>query len=599
VAVIAVAGVIAGAAVAGAAGWMLRRKNPPSPPVTRFTIKLPPGESLPTLNGGLAFSADGTQLAYGVAGGKRLYLRAMNDFQPKTIPGAEGFTGWPVFSPDGQWVAFRQGSKWKKVSVRGGPPVNMFDAPLAGAAMAAWSANDSVVFGVYPAGMWRIPATGGNHQEVPVVDVDKDERWAGHPHFLPGGKAVMYNLKTKDADSPDELSVAVVSLETGKRKILINGGRLAHYSPSGHLVYVRGGALNAVPFDVDRLAVTGPPVLVLDGVYANMVGQIAHFSISANGSLAYAPGGSLGVGRRVVWVNRAGKVQPLSLPPRAYLHPRISPDARRLAIEVEGLNHDVYLYDIDRGTLTKMTFDGSSHSPLWTPDGQRLTYRSGMPQPFTMWSMPADRSGPAERLTSVGSQQSAASWSPDGRTVAYTQVSADTGGDIYVLEMGGERKPRVFAQSKFDEGSPKFSPDGRWIAYCSNESGQNEIYVQAYPGPGPKIQVSVEGGSDPVWKRQGGELYYRNGDKMMAVTVVAGSTLTAGKPKLLWEAHYNQGMNSMCGAPGPTSSNYDVTADGQRFLMIQEGDRDAPATEIRVVLNWSEELRRLTAAKKD
>jgi dipeptidyl aminopeptidase/acylaminoacyl peptidase len=475
----------------------------------------------------------------------------------------------------------------------------MFDVPLGGATLASWGPDDTLAFGVYPAGMWRVPAGGGSHQEVPVVDPSKNERWGGYPEFLPGGNVVAYGFRTKDVDSFDDYNIAAYSFETRTRKILIESGMVAHYLPPGHLIYIRGGALYAAPFDAGQLAVTGPPVMVQDGVYQSHVTVVSQWAVSANGSLAYAPGGLVGGGRRLVWANRQGKVQPVALPPRAYLHPRISPDARQIAIEVEGPNHNVYLYDLNRGTFTKMTFDGSSHSPLWTPDGKRLTYRVGMPGPFKMWAMPADRSGAAEQLTTIGQQQSAASWSPDGRTVAFTQVSAETAGDIYTLDMSSDRKPRVFAQSKFDEGSPRFSPDGRWIAYCSNESGRKEIYVQAYPGPGPKIQVSVDGGSDPVWKRNGGELYYRNGDKMMAVTVVTGSTFTASKPKLLWEAHYNQGLNSMCGAPGPTSSNYDVTADGQRFLMIQEGDEDAPATEIRVVLNWSEELKRLTGAKKD
>jgi Tol biopolymer transport system component len=275
--------------------------------------------------------------------------------------------------------------------------------------------------------------------------------------------------------------------------------------------------------------------LVLDGVFEKMVTPAAFslFVTSTNGSLAYAPGGPVGGGRKVVWVDRQSKLKPLPLPLRAYLHPRLSPDERRIAIEVEGPNHDVYLYDMDRGTLTKMTFDGSSHSPLWTLDGKRITYRVGMPAPFQIWWMPADRSGPAEQLTNIGTQQSAASWSPDGRTVAFTQVSTETAGDIYTLEVTGDGKPRVFAQSKFDEGTPRFSPDGRWIAFCSNESGREEIYVQACPGPGPKIQVSVDGGSDPVWRRHGGEQYYRDGDKMMAVAVTTRPTFNASRPKVL------------------------------------------------------------------
>jgi dipeptidyl aminopeptidase/acylaminoacyl peptidase len=267
-----------------------------------------------------------------------------------------------------------------------------------------------------------------------------------------------------------------------------------------------------------------------------------------------------------------------------------------------------------------------------------------MPDPFTIWWMPADRSGAAERLVTTGDaqmglmprgpmpgsagsmpsggmpqspdsskppsamsaggmspgavQQGADSWSPDGRTLAFTQVNPETGGDIYVFGMG-DRKTRPFAQTKFDEGAPTFSPDGRWISYSSNESGQTEIYVQEFPGPGPKIQISTDGGTDATWNRTGGEMYYRNGDRMMVVAVGTKPAFTAGKPRVLWEGRYNHGQNSMCGPPSPSSSNYDVSADGQRFLMVKEGERDVPPTEIRVVPNWSEEVKRLVQSKKN
>jgi Tol biopolymer transport system component len=297
-----------------------------------------------------------------------------------------------------------------------------------------------------------------------------------------------------------------------------------------------------------------------------------------------------------VWVDRSGKAGPLPLPPRCYLHPSISPDGRQLAIEIEGPTHDFWTYDFGRGTLTKISLDGVSHWPLWTPDGRRLTFRIWREGSFSMWWMPEDRSGPEERLTTIGSMQSASSWSPDGRVVAFTQIDLDTGPDVWVLPIG-ERKPRPFAQTKFAEGSPKFSPDGWWIAYVSNESGRNEIYVQAYPGPGPKIQVSAEGGTDPVWKGKGGELYYRNGDYMMAVAVSTHGVFKASKSRALWQGRYAHGMSSACGAAGTTSSNYDVTSDGQRFLMIKE-DETAP-DRIHVALNWTEELKRLTQSKKN
>ncbi|MEO8348759.1 MAG: hypothetical protein ABI610_07590, partial [Acidobacteriota bacterium] len=249
-----------------------------------------------------------------------------------------------------------------------------------------------------------------------------------------------------------------------------------------------------------------------------------------------------------------------------------------------------------RDVLTRVTLDGLSHWPLWTPKGDRLTFRKWIGV-FTMWWIPADRSAPEERLTTVGSRQSPASWSPDTRVVAFTQVDAVTGPDAYVMDMADQR-PRPLARSAFAEGSPRFSPDGKWIAYTSNEAGRNEIYAQPYPGPGPKIQISNEGGTDAVWNPRGGELFYRNGDKMMIVEVSTSPTLTVSKPRVLWEGHYSHGTSASCGAPGPTSSNYDVTPDGQRFIMIRDEDQDAVPTTVNVVLGWATELKRLVPPKK-
>jgi dipeptidyl aminopeptidase/acylaminoacyl peptidase len=246
--------------------------------------------------------------------------------------------------------------------------------------------------------------------------------------------------------------------------------------------------------------------------------------------------------------------------------------------------------------MTKETTDGISHWPVWTPDSTRVSYRRWTNNTFSMWWGPADRSVPPERLTDIGQAQSPASWSPDGRMVAFTQVNPETGADVYVLDMTGDRNPRPFAQTRFAEGSPKFSPDGRYIAYTSNESGRNEIYVQAYPGPGAKTQVSVNGGTDAVWRLKRGELYYREGDKMMTVQVSTSGSFQASKPKLLWTGRYAHGLGSQCGPPGATSSNYDVTTNGQRFLMIKS-DEIAPA-QINVVLNWTEELKATIQPKR-
>ena len=303
---------------------------------------------------------------------------------------------------------------------------------------------------------------------------------------------------------------------------------------------------------------------------------------------------------------------PPKLTPASYLFPRISPDGKTLAVEIEGATHNLYSYDFARDVLTMLTTDGLSHAPVWTPDGKDICFRSWKAGTMTMWEMPADRSHPEQRLTTIGSRQSAVSVSPDGRYLAYNQMAEmgaagakpdmpmggemeamGTGSDIWVLPLqGDDRKPRRFKGTKFDEASPKFSRDGKWTAYCSNETGKTEVYVEPWPGPGWKLQLS-EGGTDPIFSRTADEIFYRDGDKMMVVPYKTAGGFEAGKPSLLWVGHYSHGMSSSCGPPGVSSANYDVTKDGQRFVMVKDNDQDAGSTSIVVVLNWAEELRRL------
>jgi Tol biopolymer transport system component len=237
-----------------------------------------------------------------------------------------------------------------------------------------------------------------------------------------------------------------------------------------------------------------------------------------------------------------------------------------------------------------------SHWPIWSPDGKWIGYRSGPMGRFQLWQIPADRSRRAERLRAAGVSQSTGSYSPDGRTMVYTRTEPGGPTKVAVVSLEGDTTPRPLDESKFAQGSPKFSPDGRWVAYCSNESGRLQVYVQAFPAPGPKIQVSNDGGTDPVWRRDGSELFYRNGDSMMAVRISAGDPLSSSRPQELWKGKYSHGMSSSCGLPGLSSSNYDVTPDGQRFLMIND---DEPATmqsrEAVLVQNWTDELRRLSS----
>jgi Tol biopolymer transport system component len=349
----------------------------------------------------------------------------------------------------------------------------------------------------------------------------------------------------------------------------------------------------AVPFDPQRLTTTGTAVPVVEGVLQSPVSGGAQYSFSATGSLVYVPGGVQSAHSRLVWVGRNGAEQPMAAPAHAYLVPRLSPDGRRVAVTITELDSHIWLYDLVRETLTRLTFEGNANTnPTWTPDGKRIAFSMNKEGPQNIFWQMADGSGGLERLTTSEYLHAPMSWSPDGQLLAYFEVNPATQRDIWLLRMGDPspgsgqvRKAQPFLRTQFDEAVPQFSPDGRWLAYISNETGRHEIYVQPYPGPGGKWQISTEGGTEPAWNRNGRELFYRSGDKMMAVDIATQPAFAAGKPRMLFEGPYAP-------APYPTT-NYDVSPDGQRFLMIKPSEQEQAApTQINVVLNWFEELKR-------
>jgi serine/threonine-protein kinase len=612
----ALAGLLLG--ILGAGLWIWSRAPAVVPaPVVRFSLDLPQGESFdPTWNPLLMFSPDGEILAYTpvvsgtrqteLMGGMNMmmlgggdssmsFLRPLDRLESKWLADAP-MMAIHAFSPDGRYVLVQDGMRQviRKAGLSGGAPVQFTSVDMA--FRGDW-APDGYYYWTngYFSPIVRTPVSGGKQEQVTVLDLDKQERSHRHAQMLPGGKAIIFTVSHGGIDSFDDARIDVFTLDTKRRKTLLEGGFCPRYSRSGHIVYARGGSLYAAPFDEQRLEVTGSPFKVVEGVFMSTNTGAAHFDISSAGALAYLAGKPEGGERTLVWVDRHGKPTPLPLAPRSYVFPRISPDGRQLAFEIEGVNHDLYTYDPDRNVTTKITTDGLSHAPVWTPDGKHIAFRSWKAGTMTMWWMPSDRSGPEERLNTIGERQSVVSFSPDGRYISFNQMDTGiTGNDIWILPMQGDRKPQPFAKSRFSEGSARFSPDGRWVAYCTDEPGENEIYVEPWPGPGPRIQVSSEGGSDPIWSRNGKELFYRKGDKMMVVAVTTQPTFSASKPRLLWEGHYSRGMSSSCGPPGTTEANYDVTSDGQRFLMIKDFDEDAVSTRIVVVLNFAEELKRLS-----
>ncbi len=615
IAAVGLAGLLLG--ISGAVLWTLMRVPAAAPhPVVRFAFDLPPDQPMkPTWNAQLMFSPDGRTLAYShnVGDVETTVFRRLEELEAKPLAGTSGMT-IPVFSPDGRYVLLMDPmqSALKKAAVSGGAPILFagYDMAFRG----DWALDNYYYWTTHYFGpIVRTPAAGGDRPEpVTELDLSKQERTHRHVQVLPGGKAIMFTVSTGEITSFDDARIDLYTLDTKKRRTLVQGGFSPRYATSGHIVYARGGGLYAVPFDAARLEVTGPPVKVIDGVFMSTNSGSAHFDISRTGALAYAVGKAEGGERTLVWVDRKGNATPLPLPHASYLFPRVSPVDNLIAFEIEGVNHDLYIYDPDRGVTTKKTTDGVSHAPVWTPNGKRIAFRSWKAGTITMWWMPSDGSAPEERLTMVGARQSVVSFSPDGRYLAYNQMDVMGAGDgtamasgpetgatgIWILPMQGDRTPQRFAASKFIQGSGRFSPDGKWVAYCSTESLKNEVWVQPWPGPGPKTQISSEGGTDPIWSRNGRELFYRNGDKMMVVEVVTQPGFHASAPHELWKGRYAHGMSSSCGPPGTTEANYDVTGDGSRFLMVKDVNEDVVSTRIVVVLNFAEELKRLADLRK-
>ncbi len=550
--------------------------------ITRAVITLTPGQRLAALDQpAVALSPDGTHLAYVAfqGGTQQLYVRAMDSLEAKPIPGTEGATN-PFFSPDGQRLGFFAGKKLKKVSVSGGVALTLGE--VNGPRGASWDSQGMIAFA--PTGvslLQKVPDAGGTPQ--PLSRFEKGEASHRWPEFLPDGKALLFDAMTSTFNWT-KAQLAVESVGSGERQNLIQGGWQPRYASSGHLIYAQRGSLMAAPFDLQRLALTGTAVPVVEGVRQSTTTGAVQYSFSATGSLAYVPGAVQSAQLKLVWVTRNGAEQPVAAPARGYVFPRLSPDGRRIAVGIMDQETQVWLYDLSRETLTRFTFEGNVNlSALWTSDGRRITFQSDKEGPPNVYWQRADGSGGLERLTTSDYTSVPSSCSPDGQ-LAFVQIDPATGFDIWVLRLT-DRKAQPFLRTPYNETSPRFSPDGRWLAYISNESGRYEVYVQPYPGPGGKWQISTEGGTEPAWNPNGRELFYRSGDKMMAVDIATQPGFTVGKPRALFAGWYE--------ATPATFSNYDVTPDGQRFLMLKRNEQEASApTQINVVLNWLEELKR-------
>jgi hypothetical protein len=586
---IAVVAILIAGAMAVPALRYFREAPPEVRPTSRFTFPLSEGDELTTLSAGpvVALSSDGTRLVF-LAGPNsgQLFLREMDGMEAKPLAGTLGASN-PFFSPDGQWVGFFQGGKLKKLFANGGAALTLCDAPAGRGAF--WAPDNTIYFApITGAGISKVSASGGAPQMVTTLESKKGEITHRWPELLPGGETLLFVVETNSG--ADGAQIVARSLKTGEQKLLIQGGTYPHYLQSGHLVYLHMATLMAVPFDPVRLGLKGAPAPVIEGVMPTPgITGGAELTVSNTGSLVYVPGSGNQLGNNtLVWVDRKGGVQPVGAPERQYQQPQLSPDGQRLVVDSLG---DIWVYDLQRGTLTRLTFQGRGNNrPFWTPDGKRIAFTADRGTGTNWFWKLADGTGPEEQLTKSQHFRNAASISPDGKIGFYTENDPKNGADIWTVQLDGERKATLFLQTPFDENVPNISPDGRWLAYLSNESGRDEIYVRAFPGPSGKWQISTDGGANPVWARSGKELFYQNGDKMMVVDIAGDAALRAGTPRMLFQGKYET-------VGGGRGRNYDVSPDGQRFIMIKAGSSNERSPQMIAVMNWFTELRQRVPVK--
>jgi Tol biopolymer transport system component len=556
------------------------RKTPVDAPGMCLEINAPATSELTSF----AVSPDGRRLVFvaSAEGQQRLWMRLLDQIAAQPLAGTEG-AKYPFWSPDSRSIGFFAEGKLKRIEVAGGPPqvLASVEFGLGG----AWNREGVIVFAQGPTNpLYRVPASGGDPAAITRLD---PPRQGGHffPHFLPDSRHLLFFAQGADQ------GVYLASLDSAETRRLIVADTQAVYAAPGHLFFMRRGTLFAQRFDDSRRDVAGDPVPVADSVALDPDYNIGGFSVSETGMLAYRTAGGANL-RRLAWLDRSGKeVGMLGTPDDdSLIDPELSPDGRRLAVErtVQG-NKDVWLIDTARGASSRFTFDAEpDYNPIWLPDGSRIAFSSNRKGAFNLYQKASSGAGSDELLLESSLHKFALDWSQDGRFILFIQPDPKGIGDLWVLPLFGERKPFPFVNTSFNEDNGQFSPDGRWIAYQSNESGRSQVHVQPFPGPGGKWQVSTAGGITPRWRRDGKELFYIAPDgKLMAAPIhTAGQMFDAGVPAALFQTRILGGGTSVY-----KKQQYVVALDGKRFLIDLSVD-ESTASPITIVTNWARALKK-------
>ena len=583
--------------------WQPWRVIPSAVPV-RLNAEIGADATLETATAPAAvISADGLTVAFAAtdgAGVSHIYVRKLDQLTSALLPGTDGAQGL-FFSPDGQWIGFFADGKLRKISVTGGAAITLFDIPSLRGAW--WGDDGTIVFATTSAGsprLQRVSAAGGSPSLAgEAAPGEGAQRW---PQLLPGGKAVLYSGNTT-VSGWENGSLMVLPLPAGAPKVVMRGGFHGRYVRSGHLVYLHDGTLFAVAFDLATLQTAGEPVPVIEGVLSSGVSGGAQFTVSDAGTLLYTPGKANESGSPISWMDRAGTTTTLRAAPASWVLPRFSPDGQKLAVTIadKGLL-DLWVYEHARDTMTRFTFDSANdRGSVWTPDGRRLAFASdrGSKGIYNIYWQRADGTGEIQRLTNSPMTQAPFSFHPSGKFLAYAEQRSNSSQDLMILPIEGDETrgwkagtPAVFLSTPAAEFVPMFSPDGRWIAYQSNESGRSEVFVRPFPGPGGKWQISTGDGAIPMWSPTRPELLYVHGDKIMAASyTVAGDAFRAGKPNE-WTATSVRAVNG--GYPV-----VDLHPDGRRLAVLKRPDLvEQKRDKVVFVFNFFDELRRVAPIGK-
>ncbi|MFI5251696.1 MAG: protein kinase [Bacteroidota bacterium] len=569
--------------------WILVSRGKSSHPIIRLGITLPKGESVESQYfSAIAISPDGTQIVYRTNG--RLYKRSMDSFTPEAIPGTENSEN-PFFSPNGKWIGFFSDGKLKKVSLSGGTPLDVTDQM--GNRGAVWTKDGKIIFApTARQGLFCINEDGSDRRQLTTVDSTKNERTHRWPQIMPDGKTILFTIGTMDSpDYYEDATIGAVNIETGERKVVMKGASTTYYLGTGDLLYSHAGILFAVPFDSKNIEVKGTAFAVLDNVSGDPTTGATNYSISDNGTLAYVPGSTNLLNRTLALIDRNGTTSILPAPSQNYMEPRISPDGKQVAVVIgSAKDYDIWLYDMQRHTMSRFTFGGINRSPVWSPDSKRIAYSYNETGNRKIIIRQADGGGTPEEIKMTYDRTYVLCWSRDGSSIIFNGIRASTGYDILVLPVRGNHQPWAFLDTRFDEREASLSPDGRWIAFTSNETGSQQIYVRPFPHGNGKWQISTDQGGDANWSPDGKTLFYQSQSELRAVSIIGTTSLVVGESKVLVRDFQRIFVES--------GINYDPTPDGKYFLCTKPAEGDDMLRQINIVLNWFDEIQLKAGANK-